>query len=129
MPEETTLGALTMNSTMKKTTCRVLVASLLTLSFHTAQAGLIGAEQAAGQAPSDRALVLSALDRAEVASQLLAAGVDPSAAKQRVAAMSDQEVRGMMQDIQSAPAGQLDTGGWIAVLVVAGLIWYFAFRK
>lgn len=119
-----------MNSTMKKTTCRVLVASLLSLSFHTAQAGMIGADQAAaGQVQTDRALVLSALDRAEVVSQLQAAGVDPMAAKQRVATMSDQEVRGMMQDIQTAPAGALDTGGWIAVLVVAGLIWYFAFRK
>ena len=118
-----------MNSTMKKTTCRVLVASLLSLSFHTAHAGLIGADQAAGQAQTDRALVLGALDRAEVVSQLQAAGVDPMAAKQRVASMNDQEVRTMMQDIQSAPAGALDTGGWIAVLVVAGLIWYFAFRK
>ena len=113
---------------MKKTTCQVLVASLLSLSFHTAHAGMIGADQAA-QTQSDRAMVLSALDRAEVVSQLQAAGVDPMAAKQRVASMNDQEVRGMMQDIQNAPAGALDTGGWIAVLVVAGLIWYFAFRK
>lgn len=119
-----------MNSTMKKTTCRVLVASLLCLSFQTANAGLIGADQAAaGTASTDRAMVLSALDRADVASQLQAAGVDPRAARDRVAAMSDQEVRGMMQDMQTAPAGALDTGGWIAVLVVAGLIWYFAFRK
>jgi hypothetical protein len=119
-----------MNSTMKKMTCRVLVASLLSLSFHTAQAGMIGAEQAAaGQASTERALVLSALDRAEVASQLQAAGVDPNAARERVAAMSDQEVRTMVQDIQTAPAGALDTGGWIAVLVIAGLVWYFMFRK
>ena len=119
-----------MNSTMKKMTCRVLVASLLSLSYHTALAGMIGAEQAAaGQVSTERALVLSALDRAEVASQLQAAGVDPNAARERVAAMSDQEVRTMVQDIQTAPAGALDTGGWIAVLVIAGLVWYFMFRK
>ena len=119
-----------MNSTLKKTTCRVLVASLLTLSFHTAQAGLIGADQAAaGQASTDRTLVLSALDRSEVASRLLAAGVDPQAARDRVAAMTDTEVQAMMSDIQAAPAGALDAGGWVAVLVIAGLIWYFAFRK
>lgn len=119
-----------MNSTMKKMTCRALVASLLSLSFHTAQAGMIGAEQAAaGQVSTERALVLSALDRAEVASQLQAAGVDPRAARERVAAMSDQELRTMTQDMQTAPAGALDTGGWIAVLVIAGLVWYFAFRK
>lgn len=119
-----------MNSTMKKMTCRVLVASLLSLTFHTAQAGLIGADQAAaGQASTERSLVLSALDRADVASQLQAAGVDPRAARERVAAMNDQEVQAMVQDMQTAPAGALDTGGWIAVLVIAGLVWYFAFRK
>jgi hypothetical protein len=118
-----------MNSTMKKTTCRVLVASLLCLSFQTANAGLIGADQAAGQAQTERSMVLSTLDRADVASQLLAAGVDPRAAKERVAVMSDQEVRTMMQDMQTAPAGALDAGGWVAVLLVAGLVWYFAFRK
>lgn len=116
-----------MNSTMKKTTCRVLVASLLCLSFQTANAGLIGADKAAPQ--SDRTTVLLALDRADVASQLLAAGVDPRAARERVAAMSDVEVQAMVQDMQTAPAGALDSGGWIAVLVVAGLVWYFAFRK
>lgn len=116
-------------NTMKKMTCRVLVASLLSLSFHTAQAGMIGVEQAAGGASTERALVLSALDRAEVASQLQAAGVDPRAARERVATMSDAEVHALAQDIQTAPAGALDGGGWVAVLVIVGLIWYFAFRK
>jgi hypothetical protein len=116
-----------MNS-MKKTTCRVLVASLLCLSFQTANAGLIGAEQAAAPTSPDRALVLSALDRPEVVSQLQAAGVDMRSARDRVAAMSDQEVGAMLQDMQTAPAGA-DGGTWVAVLVVAGLIWYFAFRK
>jgi hypothetical protein len=119
-----------MNSTMKKTTCRVLVTSLLALSFQTAQAGLIGADQAAaGQASTERSLVLNTLDRAEVANQLLRAGVDPMDAKARVATMSDQEVHALAQDIQAAPAGAMDAGGWLAVLVVIGLIWYFAFRK
>jgi hypothetical protein len=118
-----------MNSTMKKTTCRVLVASLLCLSFQTANAGLIGAEKAAPAQSAERTLVLSALDRADVSSQLLAAGVDPRAARDRVAAMSDQEVAQMVQDMQTAPAGALDTGGWVAVLIVAGLVWYFAFRR
>jgi hypothetical protein len=119
-----------MNSTMKKTTCRVLVASLLALSFTTARAGLIGADQAVQSQPStERALVLSTLDRAEVSSQLLASGVDPMDAKARVNAMSDQEVHSLAQDIQGAPVGSSDWGTWLAVLVVVGLVWYFAFRK
>ena len=40
---------------MKKMTCRALVVSLLALSFQTARAGMIGAEQAApGAAQTDR---------------------------------------------------------------------------
>jgi spore germination cell wall hydrolase CwlJ-like protein len=119
-----------MNSTMKKATCRALVISLLALSFQSARAGLIGAEQAApSSASTERSLLLSTLDRAEVAAQLQAAGVDPNAARTRVATMSDQEVQAMAQDIQAAPAGAMSTAGWVAVVLIAGLIWYFAFRK
>jgi len=119
-----------MKTSMKKLTCRVLVVSLMTLSFQTAQAGLIGAEQAApATASTERALILSTLDRGEVASQLQAAGVDPQAARERVAAMTDQEVRTMAQDIQTAPAGALSTAGWVAIIAIAALVWYFAYRK
>lgn len=119
-----------MNLSLKKTTCRALVVSLLALSFQSAQAGLIGAEQAApAGASTERTLVLNTLDRTEVAAQLQAAGVDMRSARERVATMSDQEVRTLAQDIQTAPAGALDGGGWLAIIVIAGLVWYFAFRK
>ena len=119
-----------MNLAFKKTTCRALVVSLLALSFHTAQAGLIGADQAAeGTASADRALVLGSLDRAEVAAQLQAAGVDPLAARERIKAMSDQEVHALAQDIQAAPAGGVSTWGWVAIVLVAALVWYYVFRR
>lgn len=119
-----------MNLALKKTTCRVLVVSLLALSFQTAQAGLIGADQAAAGSPTpERAMVLGTLDRAEVQAQLQAAGVDPRAARERVQAMSDQEVQVLAQDIQAAPAGGISTWGWVAIVLVAALIWYYAIRK
>lgn len=119
-----------MNTSMKKMTCRALVVSLLALSFQTANAGLIGADQAAGSAASDRSMVMSVFDRAETTAQLQAQGIDPDAARARVAAMSDQEVQQLAQDIQTAPAGaSLSAGGWIAVVVVLAAVWYFAFRK
>jgi hypothetical protein len=117
-----------MTSTMKKTTCRVLVVSLLALSFQTARAGMIGADQAAA-AQSDRATVVSVLNRAETAAQLQAMGVDPQAARDRVGAMTDQEVHALAQDIQTAPAGAMSGWGWAAVVIVAAAIWYFAYRK
>jgi len=113
---------------MKKMTCRVLVVSLLALSFQTARAGMIGADQAAA-AQSDRATVVSVLNRAETTAQLQAMGVDPQAARERVAAMTDQEVHALAQDIQTAPAGAMSGWGWAAIIIVAAAIWYFAYRK
>jgi hypothetical protein len=119
-----------MKTSMKKLTCRVLVVSLMTLSLQTARAGLISAEQAApASASAERALILNTLDRSEVAAQLQAAGVDPQSARDRVAAMTDQEARTLAQDIQTAPAGALSTAGWIAVVAIVALVWYFAYRK
>ena len=119
-----------MNLAFKKATCRVLVVSLLALSVQTARAGLIGAEQTGASPPSaERTLVLSTLDRAEVAAQLQAAGVDPRAARARVQALSEQEVQALARDIQSAPAGAMSGWGWAAVVVIAVLIWYYAIRK
>jgi hypothetical protein len=119
-----------MNLAFKKTTCRALVVSLLALSFQTANAGLIGADQAAaGSVSTERALVLSTLERAEVAAQLQAAGVDPLAARERVRTMTDTEVQAMVQDMQAAPAGAMSGWGWFAVILIVGLVWYFAIRK
>jgi len=120
-----------MTTKMKKMTCRALVVSLLALSFQTANAGMIGADQAAAStaAQTERGMVMSVLDRAETAAQLQAQGIDPTMARQRVASMTDQEVHALAQDMQTAPAGAMSTAGWVAVIVVAGLVWYFAFRK
>jgi hypothetical protein len=73
--------------------------------------------------------VLAVLDRAETTAQLQAQGIDPDMARARVAAMTDQEVQAMAQDMQTAPAGALSSGGWLAVVVIAAAVWYFAFRK
>lgn len=114
-------------STLKKWTCRTLIVSMLAFSFQAANAGMIGAEQAAPN--TERGLVLAAMDRADVVQQLQAAGVDPQAARARVASMSESEVHALAQDIQTAPAGALDSGGWLAVIAVAALVWYFVIRK
>ena len=116
---------------LKKNTCRVLIVAMMALSFQTARAGMIGTEQAAadGGAATQRSLVMSVLDRAETAAQLQAQGIDPAMARERVASMTDQEVRQLAGDMQTAPAGAMGSGGWLAVIIIAGLIWYFAFRK
>ena len=116
---------------LKKNTCRVLVVAMMALSFQTARAGMIGTEQAAADsgAATHRSLVLSVLDRAGTAAQLQAQGIDPAMARERVASMTDQEVQQLAGDMQTAPAGATSSGTWLAVIVIAGLIWYFAFRR
>ena len=119
-----------MNFAFKKTTCRALVVSVFALSFQTAHAGLIGADQAAAGTPNqDRAFVLGTQDRAEVQAQLQSFGVDPAAAQERVRAMSDQEVHALAQDIQTAPAGAMSGWGIVAVILIAAAIWYYLVRR
>jgi hypothetical protein len=117
-----------MRSLTKGMTCRFLIVAMLTLSFQTARAGMIGAEQAAPDAQSQRAMVMGVLERADTASQLQAQGIDPALAKERVASMTDEEVRTMAANIHTAPAGA-DGGTVLAVLLIAGAVWYFVYRR
>jgi len=112
---------------LKKMTCRALVVSMFALSIQTAGAGMIGAERAA-PVQADRALVMGVLDRTDAASQLLAQGIEPAQARERIAAMNDQEVQQLAADIRTAPAGA-DGGTIAAVVIIAAAVWYFVFRK
>jgi hypothetical protein len=95
-----------------------------------ANAGMIGTDQVASVASQgDRNTVLQFLGRAEVTSELQSLGVDPAAVKDRVAAMTDQEVRSLAGKIQSMPAGA-DSSGTILLLVVIGfVVWWIWFRR
>src|SRR5262245_43690102 len=101
-----------MNSSFGRVVCRLLIALMIWTPYQIAQAGMIGTDQVAQQSSqSDRNTVLGFVSRAEVASQLQAFGIDPSTAKDRIAAMSDEEVRSLAGKIHSQPAGAVD--GWV----------------
>jgi hypothetical protein len=105
--------------------CRLLIASMMFLSFHVAHAGMIGTDQvvtSAGQ--SDRGQINSVLSRAEVTKQLQALGVSPATAKERVAAMTDTEARSLAGQLDSVPAGA-NHGFWVAVLIIGALVWFW----
>ena len=116
---------------LRKLVCQTLIASLLAVSVQTAGAGMIGADRAVTTAAqADRTLVLDVLNRADTVAALQAYGVDPAQARERVAVMSDQEVRQLAGDIQSAPAGaDPSVGGVLLVVAVAAAVWYFVFRR
>ncbi len=66
----------------------------------------------------DRASLLSALDRDDVRQQLVARGVSPDAARQRIAALSDAQVNAIAGDIDSLPAG----AGVLEILIAVVLV-------
>ena len=110
--------------------CRVLMVSLMLLSFHSVRAGMIGTEQltAASGTDTDRAAVISIIYRSEVSQQLQALGLEPQIARDRVAAMTDREVQTLSGQLDSLPAGGI-SHWWIAAIVVAIVVaavfgWY-----
>jgi len=116
-----------MNS-MTRTLCRLLIVLMAWMPVHFAQAGIISTDQVVASAQADRAAVLNLISRSDVASQLQAMGLDAATAKDRVAALTDDEVRSLADKLQALPAGADGTA--IVILILIGvLVWYFFFRK
>ena len=112
-----------------KTICRLLVISLLFFSYHST-AGMIGTEQVASavSAQAERSQIHSALSRADVAAALQSMGVDVNTAKERVAALTDEEARSLAGKIDSVPAGADSKGWWIVAIIVVGLLVWWRWR-
>jgi len=126
---------------LRRLTAGFAAAALLNASFvYAAPPGLIGAEQvaaaqsaAAASAAHER--LLAQLDRAEVAQALSERGVSPEAARERVAALTDEEALQVARHIDEAPAGGdvLGTVVFIFVLLlvtdILGLTRIFPFTR
>jgi hypothetical protein len=111
----------------RRAVAAVLTVCLTTTTFlHSAQATVISTEQlAAAQAPADRseghARLNATLDRADVVAALEARGVDPLAARERIASLSDADAAMLAGEIDRAPAGG-DVLGTIVFIFVLLLI-------
>lgn len=86
----------------------------------TAQAATVSTQMqlSAAQGQGLRDQVLQALARDDVQQQLIARGVDPADARQRVAALSDSELADLQQDMDAQPAGS----GALAVVGVVAIV-------
>ncbi|WP_310450576.1 PA2779 family protein [Sulfuritalea sp.] len=117
-----------MNSAFKKMMCRFLAVALITLPFQTGQASMISTDQvsAAATVQANRSLVLNHLNRAQTVNEFQALGLDAQQARDRVAAMTDEEVGNLAGQINAVPAGG---DGLVALILVVFFIWYFAFRR
>ena len=119
-----------MKSVWARTLCRLLMVLMVLAPIQYANAGMIGTDQVASVASqADRNTVLQFLGRADVTSQLQSLGVDPASAKDRVAAMTDQEVRSLADRIQSMPAGADSTGTILLLVVIGFAVWWIWFRR
>lgn len=105
--------------------CRMLVALMgiaLIAQAPAARAGIVSTADMAAQVQTDmeRVHVQAFLDRANVRDRVQAMGVGGIMAKNRVAALSDQEVHTLAQKLDSMPAGgRMSDNDWL--WVVAGV--------
>lgn len=92
--------------------------------MQTAQAGVIGAEQAvvAEQSTGARDTVMRHFERADVQAALQARGVDLAQAHARVAALTDAEAQMLADQIDAAPAGANDILGVLVFIFVLLLV-------
>jgi hypothetical protein len=116
-----------MNTAWARTLCRLLMALMIWTPYQFATAGMIGTDKVVtSSAQADRTTVMNFLTRGDVQKQLQAMGVDGPTAKDRVAAMSDEEVRSLAGRIDSMPAGAMSDGAAILVIIViAAAVWWF----
>jgi hypothetical protein len=112
-----------MKSAWAKTLCRLLVVLMIWTPYQ-ATASMIGTDQVVtSSSAADRNAVMSFVNRADVTSQLQALGLDPATAADRVAALSDEEVRSLAGRINSMPAGA-DGGGLLLLILIVAIIWW-----
>jgi hypothetical protein len=104
----------------------LLTASLLFagLPMPSAQAGMVGTEVvlASQEAAALREKINGFLDRADVAAELVKQGVDTTAAKQRVDAMTESELQRIAGKLDQAPAGGESILGVIFAVFIILLI-------
>ena len=111
-----------------------LAASILfTGSIQTVQAAMISAEQVAessinSQGNQDRTLIVAALSREDVQAALVARGIDPVQAKDRVAALTDEEASMVASQLDTAPAGGI-IGAIVLIFLVLLLTDILGFTK
>jgi len=110
-----------MKKTMAKSRKAVLVTSALIAFSAPVAADMVTTDQVAGQ--SDRDRVRAFLERKDAEKQMKALGVAPDVAKQRVDAMTDEEVQVVAAKIESLPAGAaLSQTDWIIILLLVVLL-------
>lgn len=101
-----------------------VVMFLSTSGLGTVQAGIVATDEAADvQAlAADRDALIAALDREDVREQLVAMGISPEEATQRIGAMSRAELAMVSDRLNTMPAGQGPLGFVLGVVLVVLIV-------
>lgn len=100
-----------------------LVTVAVALPPRAAVAGIVGTETVlAEQAIGERAQLLALIDRGDVQEQLMAHGVSPAEAAQRVASLTDTEVLELAERMDSLPAGASTATLLLLVIIIILLV-------
>lgn len=108
---------------------KLLILSLCALPYST-RAAMVGTDQVstAAATQAQREQVRDFVSRADVQQQLQRFGLSADTAKDRVAAMTDEEIRTVSGQISSLPAGATSTAGWLLVIIIIAVIVYYVWK-
>jgi hypothetical protein len=111
-----------------KLVAQVLIVCMVWTPF-SIQAGMIGTDQvvAGAQDQANHDKVLNFVSRGDVVRQMEALGLSASSAKERVSAMTQDEVNRLASKIDSLPAGA--DGSWLLAVALIGLIVWLVWYK
>jgi poly-D-alanine transfer protein DltD len=113
-----------------KLIAQILIVSMVWMPF-SIHAGMVGTDQvvASAQDQLNRDKVASFMSRSDVVKQLESFGISASSAKERVNAMTQDEVNKVAGKIDSMPTGAGDEWWIVAVIVIGIIIWLVWYRK
>jgi hypothetical protein len=107
--------------TFNRCIARVLIVCTLGMGMPvSSMAGIIATDRV--YAGVERDHVRNFFERADVRARMQELGVDPSAARSRVDALSDEEVASLSDRIEQLPAGGHDVLGFVLVIFIVLLI-------
>jgi len=104
-----------MNRGWTRQLCRLLIVLVAWAPYQMANAGMVSTDQSLAAGAQH--------ERSEVVNALQAFGIDATTAQERVAAMTDAEVRTLAGQVESAPAGGVYSAGIIAIILIAIVFW------
>lgn len=115
---------------MSKLLLKTVMASAIaaTVAIQTTHASIVTTEQAllyAQKAPKtnvEKERLKALIEKKEVAQKLQAMGIDPKEAAQRVASLTDEEIKRLNDRFDSIPAGGSSALGIVAVIFIVLII-------